>query len=78
MPDQSTPTVGGTAVVVPSSDWLDWLDGAIADVTAKLKCREDMAATCRHGTDAEWAAAAPRDSRAKDHAAHAHEGSRRP
>ncbi len=44
--------------VVVSSDWFGWLVEKVAQAEKTLKMREDMAATCRSGTQAEWTAAA--------------------
>lgn len=40
-----------------SSDLLGWLGGKLAEAEKTLKSREQMAATCRTGTNAEWNAA---------------------
>lgn len=45
-------------VAVPSSDWLGWIEGKLADAEVALKCREEMVTTWRHGSDEMWEAAA--------------------
>lgn len=51
-------SVGEAEKVDGQPDLLGWLRGKVAAAEKSLKIREDMAATYREGTNAEWVAAA--------------------
>lgn len=47
----------GATPVVGSGSWLGWLSEKISEAEKAVKVRAEMAATCRSGTNAQWAAA---------------------
>lgn len=55
--ESAGPVDCGVAKQAAGAEMLSWLRGKVADAERALKTREDMAATWRGGTDAEWRAA---------------------